>query len=290
MATSNSTLALDALNTAQESLRESSVEFPRRNAEILLSEVLGVKAYEIYLERELALDTSTLRTYMDMIKRRGAGVPLEYILGNVDFMGLRLSVLDGVFIPRPETEVLCEIVLQMLKDTDSPLVADVCTGCGAIALALASLRADLRCFGTDISGVAVTCAEKNADHLRLGDRVRFLEGNLLDALESRDLGGKLDCVVANPPYVKDGDVDRLPVHIRDHEPTAALRGGAKGTDFYPDIVQSAKDFLKPGGFIALEVGDGSADDVSSLLKCEGFSSVESRSDLRRIPRFVVGVR
>lgn len=286
----DSTLALDALNKGRSFLERASVESARRNAEILLSEILGVKSYKIYLERGLALDGSMFQKYRQMIEKRAAGVPIEYIVGNVEFMGLRLSLREGIFIPRPETELLCEIVLEKLERIESPLVADICTGCGPIALTMADCRPDLRCFGTDISEEAIACARDNAQRLGLADRVTFVKGNLLDALKPYGMEGRLDCVVANPPYVRDVDMRCLPVSVREHEPKDALRGGANGTAFYPRIIESARGFLKPGGLIAFEVSDQAADLVSSLLGGAGFSSVESRRDLRKADRFVTGLR
>jgi len=266
------------------------VESPRRNAEILLSELLGIRAHEIYLAREMVMDGGTLGKYLDMIERRASGEPLAYVVGNADFMGIVLSVQKGVFIPRPETELLCEIALEHLAMVKSPLAADICTGCGAIALALTSFHPDASCFGTDVSEKAIACARENARMLGLSDRTRFLEGHLTDPLESLDLEGKLDCVVANPPYVRDGDLGQLPVEIAEHEPLAALRGGVEGTLLYPRLIEGAAALLKRGGLIVLEVGDSSADDVSALISELGFTGVRVRDDLRSLPRFITGLR
>lgn len=290
MANSTGTPALEVLNRACKFLEDFSVDSPRRSAEVLLSELLGVRAHEIYLDRDLALGNALIGRYLTMVERRQEGEPLEYIVGNVEFMGLRLDVERGVFIPRPETEVLSETVLEHMAGTTSPVVADICSGCGAIALALASLRADLFSYGTDISDDAVRCAERNAEKLGMSDRVTFLVGNLAEPLESLELEGRLDCVVSNPPYVAEDEMTRLPAGVRAYEPGSALSGGRDGTVFYSPIIEGAVRLLKPGGLIALEIGEGSEEKVKAQLSARGFTSIESREDLRGVTRFITGSR
>jgi release factor glutamine methyltransferase len=288
--TSDNTLVLDALQRARRHLEKESVESPRQNAVILLSELLGIRTHELYVARQLPMDNKMLGTYMSMVERRAAGEPLAYIIGNVDFMGLKMSVRKGVFIPRPETELLCEIALEHLARAERVLVADICTGCGAIALALAEFHQGMFCYGTDISDEAMASARVNAERLGLSDRTSFLKGHLADPLRDLGLAGSLDCVTANPPYVRDRDLPKLAFEIREHEPIEALRGGEDGSALYPEIVDGAWALLKPGGLIALEISDTSADSVLELVHASRFTRVRVRDDLTHLPRFITGVR
>ena len=282
--------AVDALRNAWQSLEGSAVESPRRAAEIILSEVLGIRIPEIYLQENIALDSVQYKDYFDMVERYRQGVPLTYVVGNVEFMGLKLVVPRGVFIPRSETETLCENVLNFLKRRSPLVVADICTGCGAIALALASFRKDLICYGTDSSPEAVDSARLNAARLGVSDRVTFFRGDLAQVLKPLNLEGKLDCLVANPPYVREGEMEVLPHGVRDHEAAAALDGGVDGLKMYWPILEEASSLLKCGGLIALEVGDGQAEHVKEMLTNLSFSRVEVGCDLRGISRFVTGFK
>ena len=286
----SSFLAVDAVRSAWQSLEGSAVESPRRAAEIILSEVLGVGIPEIYLQENIALDSVQYQDYFDMVERYRQGEPLTYVVGNAEFMGLKLVVPRGVFIPRPETETLCENVLSLLKRRLPLVVADICTGCGAIALALASFRKDLICYGTDSSSKAVDSARLNAARLGVSDRVTFFRGDLAQALKPLNLDGKLDCLVANPPYVREGEMDVLPRDVKDYEPAAALDGGMDGLRMYGPILEEASFLLRSGGLVALEVGDSQAEHVKEMLTNLSFSRVEVGCDLRGVSRFVTGFK
>jgi release factor glutamine methyltransferase len=284
----NSETALEALKSARIELEKSSVESPRRTAEVMLSELLGVKPHELYLREDLVLGEFLLERYSGMVEERKKGKPLAYVVGNVEFMGLRLSVPEGVFIPRPETEVLCELVLEHLREVSRPVILDICTGCGAIPLALLKVRADMKCYGTDISPEAVRAARLNARHFGLSQRAVFFEGDLARPLEPLKLEGKLDCVISNPPYVKGEEIALLQREISEHEPHGALHGGPDGLLFYPRIASDAARLLARGGLIALEVGDGRAAGVIEILESGGFREVTQEKDLSGIERFVLG--
>lgn len=280
-------LAVDALRRAWQSLESSAVESPRRTAEIILSEVLGVRAHEIYLQN-IVLDSGEYQNYFDMIERSIQGEPLAYVVGNAEFMGVKLVVPGGVFIPRPETEMLCETVLHLLEKQSPLLVVDICTGCGAVAIALASFRTDLACYGTDISPKAVDAARSNAERLGVSDRVTFFTGDLAQPLRHLSLEGRVDCMVANPPYVRKDEIEVLPHDVRDHEPTAALDGGVDGLKLYWPILEQVSSLLRPGGLVALEVGDGQAEDVKGMLTALSFCRAGVARDLRGVARFVTG--
>jgi release factor glutamine methyltransferase len=283
-------LAVDALRRACDYLESSYVESPRRTAEIILSELLTIKAHDIYLREGLLLENEKCRVYFDMVERRAKGEPLAYIVGNAEFMGLKFLIPKGVFIPRPETERLCEIVLGLLAGERSPRVADVCTGSGAIAVTLARMREDLTCCATDVSGEAVSCARDNAVRLGVSERISFYQCSLAQALMPLGLEGQLACVVANPPYVREGDLRSLPREIGHHEPLKALDGGADGTELYGPLFEQAWILVKDGGFVAVEVGDGADSEVSEMARSSGFTGVRAVRDLAGRARYVLGFK
>lgn len=282
--------ALEALKMAWRDLSSFSVDSPRQTAEVILSELLGVRPNRIYLEPDMVLDREHFQTYFSMVERRKKGEPLARIVGNVEFMGLKLVVSGGVFIPRPETEVLCEIVAGRLMGRPAPMAADICTGCGAVGLALTTLVPGLTCYGTDISHEALEVARLNAGRLGVSERTFFLRGHLADALKRLRLAGRFDCVISNPPYIREKEMKALPVEVREHEPPAALNGGVDGLDFYRPVAEEAAFLLKPGGLVALEVGEGSSGDVADVLEALDFCNIEAHHDLRGVARFVTGSR
>ena len=259
----------EALASASARLREAGCDTPRLDAELLLAHVLGVERARLVLEpSERAPDE-----FDALVERRAAREPVAYILGYKGFRRLTLRVDRRVLIPRPETELLVEVGLELAPGES---VADVGTGSGAVALALKDERGDLRVTGIDSSPGALAVARENG--ARLGIDVRFAEADLLD-----DRTG-YDAVLANLPYVADGDP--LPPEIARHEPTHALRAGSDGLDVIRRLVDAAERIP----FVALEVGAGQADAVAGLLNDAGFDQTDRRRDLAVHERVVIGTR
>ncbi len=224
-------------------------------------------------EQELAFDVA--------VRRRCSGVPVQYLTGDQAFRRLTLEVHPGVFIPRPETELLVEAALGLLEAASRPLVVDVGTGTGAIALAIADERPDAIVLATDLSPAAVSLARRNAD--RLGLRIEVHPGDLLEPI--RASAGRIDLVVSNPPYLRADRMDDLPAEVRS-EPELALAGGV---GLYERLALEAANVLRPGGGIVVEIAEDLAKDVAEEMG-ESFADVRVLRDLARRERFVLGRR
>jgi release factor glutamine methyltransferase len=243
---------------------------------VLLAAAMGVDRAVIVADPGRGLEPAQARAFQDAARRRTQREPVAYILGRKGFRRIELDVDSRVLIPRPETEHVVEAALALPAGAR---VVDVGTGSGAIALALADERPDLRVVATDASAAALAVARANA--ARLGLHVEFVEGDLLGAVE-----GPVDAVVSNPPYVCAGE--QLPPEIARYEPAAALDGGEDGLDVLRRLAPAAA--AAGAAFAAFEVGAGQASDVAGLLRAAGFSTVDTIRDLAGIERVVVGRR
>ena len=270
---------LDILEETSRFFAARGLEDARLQAELLLAAVLEIKRLDLYLQFERPLHTEEVDVYRDYVRQRVQRVPVQYILGATAFRELELTVTPAVLIPRPETEVLVDVALELLPTGGRAL--DLCCGSGAIALSLKRELAEVAVVATDISQAALAVARANGASCEL--EIEWLSGDLFAAVE-----GDFDLVVSNPPYVKSGDLYRLEPEVRDHEPRLALDGGADGLDCYRRIAHQASDHIRPGGYLLLEVGDGQSAEVEKLLAEVGrFAEVETKPDLNEVPRVVV---
>ena len=235
---------------ASHRLGAAGVMTPRFDAERLAAYALGVSWSELMTRLDEVLETLTMRTLERVLARRANGEPLAYIEGVRGFYGLELGCGPGVLVPRPETETVVDVALELIEHVARPVVVDIGTGTGAIALAIASKRSDAEVVATDISEEALAYARDNAKALGLD--VWFACGDLFDAVP-QELRGRVDLVVSNPPYVRDGT--ELPPDVR-AEPPVALYAGPDGTDVLKRIADGAAEWLKPDGAVVLEIGDG----------------------------------
>ncbi len=257
-------------------------EMPRLDAEVLLAFLLGQKRIYLYVHFDQPLTADELAKYKEMVKRRTAGEPVAYICGEKEFMGLAFKVTPAVLVPQPDTETLVEAAMDRLKGKDAPRVADVCTGSGAIALALAHYLLEASLAATDISAEAIEIAKRNAENLSLSERAEFFEGDLLAPLA----GKTFDAIVSNPPYIPSGEIAGLPREVR-AEPRLALDGGADGLDFYRRLVGESAALLNDGGFLAVECGDTQAGAIVEMAETGGFGKTEIVRDLADKERVVV---
>ena len=271
-----------ALWQAAERLRAGSRGDPRLDAETLLMYALGRERAYLYTHPELELSCSDVSRYSQMLDRRLGGEPLQYITGHQQFFGLDLEVNPSVLIPRPETEHLVEAALELLRANSAARLVDVGTGSGCIALALAKELPHITIDAVDISLAALLVARANAQRLGL-NQIRFTVSDLLEIFLPD--GAKFDMVVSNPPYVGESEADKLQVEVREHEPHCALFGGEQGLDIYRRLIPQAKRALKPGGWLAMEIGFSQQDAILHLLR--EWSEVRSIADLRGIPRVIV---
>ena len=260
-------------------LERAGVDSPRVDAEILLAHVLGTSRSALAADGRRELDAEEHAALDGLLDRRAAREPLAYVLGEWGFRRLTLAVDVRVLVPRPETEIVVERCLARVAGLDAPRVLDVGTGSGAIALAIADEHPGARVTGTDASADALAVARENA--ARAGLTVELVEGDLFAGLPA----GPWDLVVSNPPYVSAADIDGLTPEVRDWEPRAALV--AEGAT--EAVAEGARAALRPGGALVLEIADGSAVRVASLLRDLGFSDVESTNDLAGHDRVVEGV-
>lgn len=260
-------------------------ERARRDAETLLLHLIQRDRAFLAANPLSNLSAEGAVRYYALIERRLAGEPIQYITGLTEFYGLPFHVDRNVLIPRPETEHLVEKVLTLATGFKNPRIVDVGTGSGAIAIALAHKLPAAQLTAIDVSAPALTVARRNAKRNHLADRVRFLEGDLLEPVA----GEKFDFVVSNPPYVAESDRVSLSVEVRDYEPAIALFAGC-GLEVYHRLIPDARAALVLGGCLALEIGYGQNSAVAGLLADAGFQQVEFIADLQGIPRVAVGRR
>ena len=270
----------DVLRRATRYLERHGVESPRSSAEILLMEVLGVDRATVYARSE-GLSSAEARTYGRALCQRCAGTPLQHLTGHQPFRGIDLLVRPGVFVPRPETEVLVEAALAAIDRVDAPIVVDVGTGTGAVALAIANERPGAVVHATDRSRAAVELAMENAG--RLGLEVKVREGDLLGPLPG-ELRGSVDLFVSNPPYVEEADARALPSDVL-ADPDDALFGG---TAVHRRLAAEAPAWLRPGGVLAVEIGEEQGPEVRSVFEAAAFLDVEVLPDLALRDRVVTG--
>jgi len=233
-------------------------------------------------------DTEVQRSFEQTIERRKLREPLQYIIGTQEFWGLPFRVTPDVLIPRPETEFVVEAALKAVSGTATPVIVDLCTGSGCIAISLAKELPKARIFATDRSDRAAHIAQENARQNGVADRIRFLEGDLFGPLEEMDILGRIDCIVTNPPYVRSGDLTALQPEVRDFEPEMALVAGRSGTEIAERIIRQAPPYLRPGGSLIMEMGVGQAAALRKLIEdTHTFGPSEIVNDLAGIERVMV---
>ncbi|HEX4363947.1 MAG TPA: peptide chain release factor N(5)-glutamine methyltransferase [Solirubrobacteraceae bacterium] len=271
----------DALDSAVIAIAAAGSETPRLDAELLLADALGIDRTALFMDPGRAVEGPAVRAFQDAVRRRSADrEPIAYILGRRAFRHLELEIDARVLVPRPETELLVEVGLELLGDGSR--VADVGTGSGAVALALAQERPDLALVATDISRDALAVARANAERLGLTPRVVFREGDLLAGAAG------VDAVLSNPPYVAETERASLAPEITRHEPPGALFAGEDGLGVIRRLVPAARD--AGARLLAIEVGQGQAAAVGGLMRMAGFTTVAARRDLAGIERVVIGSR
>jgi release factor glutamine methyltransferase len=286
-----------ALKQGLAQLREAHVPSFTLAAELLLLHVLGRDRTWLYAHPEEQVSSVDTERFFALIARRANGEPTQHLTGKQEFWGLEFEVSPDVLIPRPETEHLIEVALDRLAvrelragreqtlTGEGLQIADIGTGSGCIAIALAKELPGARIHATDISSTALAVAQRNAKRHNLAEMVRFLEGNLLDGIPPL-----LDLIVSNPPYVGRREAETLMREVRDHEPEIALYGGEEGYELYADLITQAAAHLKPGGILVLELGHNSLPAVQPLLDAPSWTNVGVINDLAGIPRVIAAER
>ena len=279
---------LDLLKVTTEHFKKKGIESARLDAEILLAHTLGCKRLDLYVQFERSVPPEKLAAFREIVRQRSAGKPVKYILGRCEFMSLEFTVDESVLIPRPETEVVVEAAIEKLQAmTDRPesLVLDLGTGSGCIAITIAVEIAAARLIAADVSPKALAVAKANAERHGVSGRIQFMQGDFLDALAGSGLEGLVDLIVSNPPYVSEAELQTLAPEVRLFEPRTALVAGPDGLAAYKKIVPGALQFLRPGGWLVLELGRGHFDAVRALAEAaSGYEAIASVKDHLKIDR------
>ena len=262
--------------------RFDGLTMARRDAELLLMHAIGRDRAYLLTHPEAQLTSEQAAVYEEWLARRERHEPIQYIIGEQEFFGLKLRVTPDVLIPRPETEHLVEAALERMERNAPLRIADIGTGSGAIAVALAHALPMAHLTALDISPAALAVARSNAETHSVSGHIRFCESDLLEAVA----GESFDMIVSNPPYVAENEI--LEPQVRDYEPTSALFAGATGLDVYERLIPQAQAALKPGGWLLLEIGHGQRDALAQLLS--GWSSVSFVADLQAILRVACAQR
>ncbi|MCR5234902.1 MAG: peptide chain release factor N(5)-glutamine methyltransferase [Lachnospiraceae bacterium] len=261
-------------------LEDAGIDDAATDAALLMEYTLKTDRNHILAYGNDEVSDKQADDYDALIKRRAEHVPLQYITGHQEFMGLDFEVCEDVLIPRLDTECLVEEA--MIETEDGMRVLDLCTGTGCIIISLARYKNDLKAVGVDISGKAVEIAAGNAESN--GVEVCFLQGDLYEALD--DHNSIYDAIISNPPYIAGAVIDTLMEEVRDHEPLIALCGGEDGLEFYRRIIDGADSHLVPGGVILFEIGYDQGKAVSDMLREHGYRDVKVVKDLAGLDRVV----
>jgi len=280
-----------ALREGVQKLERANVPSALLAAELLLMHALNRDRTFLYAHPEAQIDPAQLEKFDSQIKKRAAGTPTQYLTGHQEFWGMDFEVTPDVLIPRPETEHVIEVALSRIGESrrNNPLrIADVGTGSGCIAVALAKEFPNAEIFATDISSKALAVAKRNATRHNFANRITFTECNLLEGIPQQP---QLNLIVSNPPYVARKDAPSLPTDVREHEPELALFAGEDGMEIYPRLIAQAKTHLAEGGLLVLELGAGLFEPVSDLLEARsGWTRVSATQDLAGIVRVISAIR
>lgn len=267
-----------ALEEGTKYLIKHNIDNAKVDAWHLFSHLININRAEYFLHSDKEISNLQYNQYMELIKKRADNLPLQYIIGYQDFMGLKIKVNKDVLIPRLDTEVLVEEVLKVSKDKD---VLDLCTGSGCIIISLMKYGSINSGLGTDISKNALAIARENANINEVN--VSFVESDLFSNIED-----KFDIIVSNPPYIPKDDISGLSKEVRVYEPHLALDGREDGLYYYRQIIKELKEYLRPKGYVFFEIGYNQAEAITEMLEAEGMEEIEVLKDLAGFDRIIKG--
>ena len=292
----------EILNIGRRQLEESDIADAAVDCKLLYCYLMNISSAQLILEYQKVLPDSLCDEYFSLLDRRSLGVPLQYITGSQEFMGLDFIVNEHVLIPRQDTETMVEDAISVIRENqlrgqEMPIkkkreyeVLDLCCGSGAIGLSIASLCPNTKVVCSDISRDALDVARRNAEKFGVSKKVSFECGNLLMPFKGRFRNRKFDMIISNPPYIKTGVIPTLQREVRDYEPMGALDGGADGLDFYRNIAGDAPDCLKKDGVLFLEIGYDQREAVEELMEKTGrLDHIRGFKDLAGLDRIVTAV-
>ena len=232
-------------------LGQKGSESPRLDTEVLLAHALGCKRIDLYTRHTEEAPEQARQKFRELVRQRVEGCPVAYLVGRKEFFSLEFEVNRAVLIPRPDTECVVDECLRLAKGVAEPRILDIGTGSGCLAVAVARHHKTAKVTAVDISPEALAVASSNAGRNRIGERIRFLQGDLYGPLPS---GERFDFILSNPPYIPRDDLDKLPAGVRDYEPRLALDGGPDGFAVFDRLVAEAPAWLNPGGYLLIEIG------------------------------------
>ncbi|HEY5928029.1 MAG TPA: peptide chain release factor N(5)-glutamine methyltransferase [Kofleriaceae bacterium] len=283
MATTWTTLAV--LDWTTKRFTDAGIASARLEAQLLLAHILKCSRTQLYTGFDKPLAEPELAGYRELIRRRLAGEPVSYLLGEAEFWGLPFYVDANVLVPRPDTETVIEVARSLRSDRSAPCrVLDLCTGSGAIAISLAKELSAARVVATEVSEAAAAIARRNAERNGVADRVDVRLGDLWEPVA----GEQFDLIVSNPPYIASAVIDTLQAEVK-REPRIALDGGPDGMAFYDRICAAARIHLEPGGALVVEHGFDQADAVRERFSAAGFERITLVHDLGKNPRVMWGI-
>ncbi|SHE80953.1 release factor glutamine methyltransferase [Tissierella praeacuta DSM 18095] len=271
-------------------LRKSKA--PILDSILIMCKLLDVDKSYIYTYGEREVSEEIESKFLQLVERRTEGYPIQYILGEREFMGLDFYLEEGVLIPRPDTEVLVEYIIDYINKrykNKRIKVLDLGIGSGSISLSIANYCKDVFVYGVDISDTAIKIANINKSKFGLSN-VNFYKGDLFEAIESLDLEKEFQIIVSNPPYIASEEIETLDITVKDFEPRSALDGGVDGLDFYRKITPESRKYLKDNGLLIYEIGYNQGEEVRNILIDEGFREVSILKDLQGHTRVVLGIK
>lgn len=270
------------LSQAVSELEKNKIE--RLDAEILLAYVLNCNRLKLYTNSEKNLSVDEVQKFQNLIEKRKKNIPVAYLIRNKEFFGLNFFVNENVLIPRPDTEILTQFVIENLSGEKNFL--DLCTGSGAICISICKFVKNAKCSAVDISENALKVAKFNAEKFGVEDRIKFFCGNLFEPIAEKFF----DAIISNPPYIPTKDLKTLQAEVK-NEPEIALDGGDDGLNFYREIIEKSPKFLKSGGFLAVEIGINQSEKIINLIaENKNFENAEIFKDLAGIDRVIAARR
>lgn len=276
----------ELLTKGYKLLKLSNIESYKLDSQLLLSYVLKKDKLHVIINRNESVCDEAQEKYMKFIRLRAEKMPVKYITGECEFMGIDFKIRPGVLIPRPDTEILTEEVIKEIKDKKYNNACDVCCGSGAIGISLVEYTSLSKIVCLDISPKAIETSKENVCLLSLSDRISVVKSDLLKyCLKNHE---HYDAIVSNPPYIKTSDMETLMDEVKNYEPHEALDGGCDGLDFYRKITEQSLSVLNEGGLLAFEIGYDEKEAVCNIMKQKGFTDIKSFKDLAGLDRVVMG--
>jgi len=288
---------IEVIKKSAEFLAKKGVESPRLDSELIVANVLGIQRLQLYLNFDKIIPSEKAEVIKEMLIKRGKRIPLQHILGSVGFYAVNIKIDRRALIPRPETELLVENAVLLLKGIESPSVLDFGTGSGCIGIAIAKHIPTAKITAIDISKDALELARENARINNVDDRTEFVQGDgfsvfsLKEEVVLNELKPNpaplFDAIVSNPPYIPTEEIARLQPEVRDYDPLIALDGGKDGLDVIRILAKESGSFLKQNGFLAIEIGAGQIDNVFKIMEQNHWKIESVIKDYNKIDRIVI---